>query len=75
MCELILLFVACSVEHWDHQLFGVNECEASRMDPQHKLALEVSYRTLEDAGLTLADVRHTDTAVYMGEWAEARTSA
>ena len=37
------------------------------MDPQHKIALEVSYRALEDAGMTLDDVRSSDTAVYMGE--------
>ena len=40
------------------------------MDPQHKIALEVSYRALEDAGLTLDDVTSSNTAVYMGELPE-----
>ena len=56
-----------SVHLWDHMLFGINSMEASRMDPQHKIALEVSYRTFEDAGLTLSDVSGSQTAVYLGD--------
>ena len=56
-----------SVHLWDHKLFGINSMEASRMDPQHKIALQVSYRTFEDAGLTLSDVSGSQTAVYLGD--------
>ena len=63
----VLLFYLSSIEKFDHEFFNINELEAKRMDPQHKIALEVSYRALEDAGLTLDDVTSSNTAVYMGE--------
>lgn len=36
------------------------------MDPQHKLALEVTYRALENAGIPPSKMKGTNTAVYMG---------
>ena len=36
------------------------------MDVQQKMVLEVSYKALEDAGMSLEEVRGTDTAVFMG---------
>ena len=56
----------CSVRLWDNKAFGINEMEAELMDPQQRLALETSYRALEDGGFTLDDVNNTNTAVYMG---------
>ena len=55
-----------SVRLWDNKAFGINEMEAELMDPQQRLALETSYRALEDGGFTLDDVNDSNTAVYMG---------
>ena len=52
---------------WDNAFFGINQIEAETMDPQHKLALETSYRALENAGIPLKKIKGTNTAVYMGE--------
>ena len=56
-----------SVWLWDNKVFGINQMEAENMDPQHKLALEVSFRALEDGGITMQSLKGTNTAVYMGK--------
>ena len=64
-CDSVRLFCD-SVRLWDNKAFGINEMEAELMDPQQRLALETSYRALEDGGFTLDDVNDSNTAVYMG---------
>ena len=56
----------CSILWWDNKFFGVNQMEAETMDPQQKLALEVSFCALEDGGITLEGLKGTNTAVYFG---------
>ncbi|XP_015275367.1 PREDICTED: putative uncharacterized protein encoded by LINC00614, partial [Gekko japonicus] len=51
---------------FDNLLFGINEMEAGRMDPQQKLLLECTYRALEDAGVTREDISNTKTGVFVG---------
>ena len=46
-------------------MFNVNELEAEVMDPQQKLALEVSFKALENAGIPLQCIKGSNTAVYM----------
>ena len=60
-------FILLSVWSFDNKLFGINEIEAENLDPQQKLALEVSYRALEDGGITLDSIRGTNASVYMGK--------
>ena len=57
-----------SIWLWDNKVFGINKMEAENMDPQHKLALEVSFRALEDGGITMQSLKGTNTAVYMGKY-------
>jgi acyl transferase domain-containing protein len=38
------------IEDFDADLFRIDPCEAARMDPQHRLFLEVAWSALEDAG-------------------------
>ncbi|WP_285443815.1 type I polyketide synthase [Streptomyces sp. ISL-86] len=39
------------VDRFDNDFFRISPREAERMDPQHRLALEVAWQALEDAGV------------------------
>ncbi|HEY0638426.1 MAG TPA: beta-ketoacyl synthase N-terminal-like domain-containing protein, partial [Pseudonocardiaceae bacterium] len=49
---------------FDHEAFGLTAGEAVRLDPQHRLMLEVGARALEDAGYR--GVRRLDAGVFVG---------
>ncbi|KAL4880374.1 putative polyketide synthase [Aspergillus karnatakaensis] len=54
------------IDKFDHAFFGVSPIEATAMDPQHRILLEVAYEAFESAGVRLEDIQGTDTAVYAG---------
>ncbi|WP_407663263.1 type I polyketide synthase [Mycolicibacterium confluentis] len=51
---------------FDAEFFGVSPREAELMDPQQRLALEVSWEALEHAGVPPRSLGGSDTAVLMG---------
>ena len=51
---------------FDAEYFGVSPREAELMDPQQRLALEVSWEALEHAGVQPRTLAGSDTAVLMG---------
>ncbi|MFI5511053.1 SDR family NAD(P)-dependent oxidoreductase [Mycobacterium sp. NPDC051804] len=51
---------------FDAEFFGVSPREAELMDPQQRLALEVSWEALEHAGVQPRTLAGSDTAVLMG---------
>ncbi|XP_030339725.1 highly reducing polyketide synthase PKS6-like [Strigops habroptila] len=51
---------------FDNHLFGINNMEAERMDPQQKLLIECTYKALEDAGVPVEAVSGTNTGVFVG---------
>ncbi|XP_014800362.1 PREDICTED: phthiocerol/phenolphthiocerol synthesis polyketide synthase type I PpsD-like [Calidris pugnax] len=51
---------------FDNQLFGINDMEAERMDPQQKLLVECTYKALEDAGVPVEAISGTKTGVFIG---------
>ncbi|MDZ4270652.1 MAG: polyketide synthase, partial [Mycobacterium sp.] len=51
---------------FDAEFFGVSPREAELMDPQQRLAVEVSWEALEHAGIAPRSLAGTDTAVLMG---------
>ncbi|SES34691.1 polyketide synthase 12/myxalamid-type polyketide synthase MxaF [Lentzea xinjiangensis] len=54
------------VDGFDPQFFGISPREAAEMDPQQRLAMELSWEALDDAGIAPHSLRDTRTAVFFG---------
>jgi acyl transferase domain-containing protein/NADPH:quinone reductase-like Zn-dependent oxidoreductase/acyl carrier protein len=54
------------IDRFDAQFFRISPQEASRMDPHHRLALEVAWEALEDAGLPPSSLAMQRVGVYIG---------
>jgi amino acid adenylation domain-containing protein len=54
------------IDQFDAAYFGVSPREAARMDPQHRLLLEVSSEALEDGGQIAPRLAGTQVAVFVG---------
>ena len=51
---------------FDSEFFGINEREATAIDPQHRLLLETSWEAMEHAGLTRETMADSLTGVFVG---------
>ncbi len=54
------------VAGFDFEFFGINEREATAIDPQHRLLLETSWEAMEHAGLTPETLTDSQTGVFVG---------
>ncbi|MDA0167607.1 type I polyketide synthase [Solirubrobacter taibaiensis] len=54
------------VEHFDAGFFGIGDVEARDIDPQQRLALEIAWEAIEDAGLPLEALQQRSTGVFAG---------
>ncbi|KAF2644242.1 putative polyketide synthase [Massarina eburnea CBS 473.64] len=61
-------FLQTDVRQFDNSFFGINNLEASYMDPQQRKLLEVVYECFEDAGVTMEEISGSNTAVYVGNF-------
>ncbi len=56
------------VDRFDPSFFGISPREAVRMDPQHRLLLEVAWEALEDAGQTREGLTGSATGVFVASY-------
>ena len=61
-------FLRQDVAEFDANFFSISETEASAMDPQARIMLEIAYEAFENAGLPLEKIAGTDTSCYIGNF-------
>ncbi|MGW1373185.1 SDR family NAD(P)-dependent oxidoreductase [Streptomyces sp. NPDC002446] len=54
------------IASFDAEYFGISPREAGRMDPQHRLLLEMTAEAVDDAGLRPRDLAGSDAGVFVG---------
>ncbi|MBX6385003.1 MAG: acyltransferase domain-containing protein [Microbispora sp.] len=52
------------IDSFDASFFSISPYEAMRIDPQHRLLIEVTWEAIEDAGIPLRKLAGSRTAVY-----------
>lgn len=51
---------------FDAEFFAVSKMEADNMDPQQRMALELTWEALENAGIPASSLRGSDVGVFLG---------
>ncbi|KAJ3578749.1 hypothetical protein NPX13_g1816 [Xylaria arbuscula] len=59
-------FIKADLRQFENAFFGINNLEATYMDPQQRKILEVVYECFENAGVSLESVSGTNCGVYVG---------
>ncbi|MEM8741946.1 MAG: beta-ketoacyl synthase N-terminal-like domain-containing protein, partial [Pseudomonadota bacterium] len=54
------------IDAFDAPFFGVSPREAVQLDPQHRMLLETAWKSMENAGLPVEDLRARPTGVFVG---------
>lgn len=56
------------IDRFDAEFFGISPREALKIDPQHRLLLELSWEALEDGAIVPSSLAGSRTGVYLGLW-------
>ncbi|TVY82374.1 Highly reducing polyketide synthase azaB [Lachnellula suecica] len=59
-------FINGPIDAFDAPFFSLSAAEVLAIDPQCRALLETTYRALENAGLSLANISNSNTSVYTG---------
>jgi polyketide synthase 13 len=54
------------IKGFDAEFFALSKMEADNMDPQQRMALELTWEALENARIPASSLRGTNVAVYIG---------
>jgi acyl transferase domain-containing protein len=61
-------FIQSDIRAFENTFFGINNLEASSMDPQQRKLLEVVYESFENSGSRLEDISGSNTGVFVGNF-------
>ncbi|RYP61682.1 hypothetical protein DL770_009733 [Monosporascus sp. CRB-9-2] len=61
-------FIQDEIRGFENNLFGINNLEATYMDPQQRKLLEVVFECFENAGIPLEKVSGSNTGCYVGNF-------
>ena len=61
-------FLQDDIREFENSFFGINNLEATYMDPQQRKLLEVVFECLENAGVSLHEASGSNTGCYVGNF-------
>lgn len=61
-------FLKDDVRQFENSFFGINNLEATYMDPQQRKLLEVVFECLENAGVSLDKASGSNTGSFVGNF-------
>lgn len=61
-------FIEEDIRAFENSFFGINNLEATYMDPQQRKLLEVVFESFENAGLSLEELSGSNVGCYVGNF-------
>jgi acyl transferase domain-containing protein/acyl carrier protein len=68
MCTRMGAFISGPIDGFDAQFFGITPREAANIDPQQRLLMEVTWESLENAGIPTQSLHGSRTGVFIGSF-------
>lgn len=59
-------FLTCDIKGFDNNHFEMSKVEATSIDPQYRMLLEVTWEALENAGIDINKAKGSKTGVFIG---------